>query len=115
MDLKMRAEVLESNETPIWDVDVKNGIVPIIKDEDEEMQTATLAAFLVRGTIPLLPEAGTPWTEYLTGAITFGEMDSELRQAITNAGQPAYYPEYDITNEKMTVKIGKYQEEEHGL
>lgn len=116
MDLKMKAEVLETNETPIWDVEVKDGIVPIIKDNQEAMQTATLSAFLIRGTIPLLPEAGVPWTEYLTGLITFGEMDAEIRQAIINSGYPAYYPEYDVTDSgEMTVKIGKYMEAENGL
>ena len=46
MDLKINAEY-EGENNPIWDIKVKNGIAPIIYGEEENVQTATLACFLV--------------------------------------------------------------------
>ena len=106
MDLKMKAEEQTTN-GPVWDVKIINGIVPLITDDEEDMQNATLAAFLIKGTIPQLPETGVAWTDYLANKITFGELDAQIRQAIINAGQTGYYPKYDITDDKLTMTVGK--------
>ena len=95
-----------------WDCDVQNGNVPIIKDEKEDLQCATIAGFLITGTVPQLPEAGVPWTDFLTGKITFGVLDFYVRESLQNVGKDDYYPEYDIEGDKLTLMIGKLQQEE---
>lgn len=107
MDLKMKSEAISSSSHPIWDVDAKNGIIPIIIGDEEDFQTATLSGFLELGSIPQLPNAGVPWTEFLTKKITFGELDSLIRDSIQNAGKSEFYPKYDITDDVLTMTVGK--------
>ena len=111
MDLKMRTEVI-TTEGVTWDCDVENGIVPIITDDDEDLQCATLAGFLITGTVPQLPEAGVPWTDFLTKKISFGVLDFYVRESLLNVGKDNYYPEYDVEDDKLTMSIGKLQQEE---
>lgn len=42
MDAQMKQEDLTNN-YPIWDLEVENGVVPILKDDKEDIQTALLA------------------------------------------------------------------------
>lgn len=107
MDLKMKSEELSTLDYPIWDLKVENGIVPIITDDEESMQTATLAGFLELGSIPQLPKIGVPWTDFLTKKISFGELDTLIRESINTAGQSDYYPKYDIENETLKMSVGK--------
>lgn len=111
MDLKMKAE-----ETTVdgvsWDCEVSDGIVPIITDDKEDLQCATLAGFLVKGTVPQLAEAGVPWTDFLTGKVGFGVLDYYVRQSILNVGEDNYYPEYDIDEDQLTMKVGKIETED---
>ena len=110
MDLKMRAEdITDAGVT--WDCKVENGNVPIIMDDEEDLQCATLAGFLITGTVPQLPEAGVPWTDFLTGKITFGVLDFYVRESLLNVSKDNFYPEYDIDNDKLTMSIGKLQED----
>jgi hypothetical protein len=111
MDLKMRSEDITTAGVS-WDCDVKNGDVPIVTDEKEEIQSATLAGFLIVGTIPQLPEAGVPWTDYLTGKITFGVLDFYVRDSMSAAGKSEYFPKYDVENDQLTMKVGKVTQEE---
>lgn len=105
----MRAETIARGKEPVWDLRVKDGAVPIISGDEEYMQTATLAGFLEYGTIPQLPEVGVPWQEFLTKDITFGELDSYIRQSISAAGQDEYYPQYEIDDAAgiLTMTVGK--------
>jgi hypothetical protein len=112
MDLQIKAEVITSDADPVWDVKVVDGIVPIITDEQEDLQCATLAAFLVKGSIPQLEDAGVPWTEYLSERITFGELDFYIRQSLNNVDKPTYYPAYDIVDDKLTLSVGRLKQEE---
>ena len=110
MDLKMKAEdITDAGVT--WDCEVKNGNVPIIKDDEEELQCATLAGFLITGTVPQLPEAGVPWTDFLTNKSSFGVLDFYVRESLLNVGKDNFYPEYDIEDDKLTMKVGKLQQE----
>jgi len=110
MDLKMKAEdITDAGVT--WDCEVKNGNVPIIKDDEEELQCATLAGFLITGTVPQLPEAGVPWTDFLTNKISFGVLDFYVRESLLNVGKDNFYPEYDIEDDQLTMKVGKLQQE----
>ena len=114
MDLKMKAEDITTAGVS-WDCDVEDGVVPIISDGDEDLQCAILAGFLIRGAVPQLPEAGVPWTEYLTGVITFGVLDFYVRQSLSNADKSEYYPQYDLTEDELTMSIGRYTREESGV
>ena len=111
MDLKMNAEEI-TDQGLSWDCDVKDGLVPIIKDDEEDLQCATIAGFLIVGTVPQLPEAGVPWTDFLTGKITFGVLDFYVRESLLNVGKDNFYPEYDIEEDQLTMKVGKLQQEE---
>ncbi|MBP5792292.1 MAG: hypothetical protein J6W46_01435 [Spirochaetaceae bacterium] len=111
MDLKMNAEEI-TDQGVSWDCDVQNGLVPIITDDEEDLQCATIAGFLIVGTVPQLPEAGVPWTDFLTGKITFGVLDFYVRESLLNVGKDNFYPEYDIEEDQLTMKVGKLQQEE---
>lgn len=110
MDLKMKAEEITTAGTS-WDCKVIDGIVPIITGEEEELQCATQAAFLITGTIPQLPEAGVPWLDFLKHKMTFGELDFYVRDSLRNVDKEAYYPQYDIEKDKLTMSIGKVSQE----
>ena len=114
MDLKMNAEDI-TDQGVSWDCDVQNGNVPIIMDDKEELQCATLAGFLITGTVPQLPEAGVPWTDFLTNKITFGVLDCYVRDSLMNVQKDDFYPEYDITEDQLTMKVGKLQQEENNV
>ena len=86
--------------------------MPIIKDDEEDLQCATIAGFLIVGTVPQLPEAGVPWTDFLTGKITFGVLDFYVRESLLNVDKDNFYPEYDIEEDQLTMKVGKLQQEE---
>lgn len=110
MDLKMKAEDITTAGTS-WDCKVIDGIVPIITGDEEDLQCATQAAFLITGTIPQLPEAGVPWTDFLTKKITFGELDFYVRDSLRNVEKETFYPQYDIEKDQLTMSIGKVSQE----
>lgn len=111
MDLKMKVEEI-STAGVSWDCQVSDGIVPIIQDDTEELQCATIAGFLIVGTVPLLPNAGVPWTDFLTGKITFGVLDFYVRESLKNVQKDNFYPQYDIEEDQLTMSVGKLVQEE---
>ena len=110
MDMQMAAERIDGTNFPVWDVKVKDGIVPIITGNDEDLQRAVLAGFLELGTIPNLPLVGVPWTRYLAKEITFGDLDVAVRDSLRQAGAEGYQPEYDLTGDKLTMTVGKVED-----
>lgn len=106
MDLKMNSEDITTAGV-VWDCQVKDGIVPIISGEDESLQNAILASFLIAGTIPQLPDAGVPWTKYLEQKLTFAEIDYYIRDSLYKCEKSNYYPEYSIVDNKLVMTIGK--------
>lgn len=111
MDMKMKAEDITTAGVS-WDCKVVNGIVPIIQDDEEALQCATQAGFLITGTVPQLPEAGVPWSDFLTNKMTFGELDFYVRDSLQSVGKETFYPQYDIQNNELTMSIGKAAQEE---
>lgn len=111
MDFKMQAERIRAGENPVWDCKVQDGIVPLISGRKERRQTATLAGFLQRGTIPQLMEVGVPWQGFLTKTVTFGELDSYVRESIMETGMTEYYPQYEIEEDRLVMTIGTELEE----
>lgn len=110
MDLKMNAEEIKDSGIT-WDCKVQNGNVPIISGDEEDLQTATLGVFLIKGTIPLLPDAGVPWTEFLSKQISFGELDYYVRDSLFKVEKETFSPQYNIDKDKLTMSIGKTQGE----
>lgn len=110
MDMKMKAETISATAHPVWDVKVQNGIVPIISGDEEDLQCATLAGFLEQNSIPLLPDAGVPWTDYVNGSITFGELDADVRDSLSAAAKDNFYPDYQITDDTLVMTIGKMED-----
>ena len=102
----MKAEEFTST-YPVWDIKTEGDIVPIISGEEESVQTATLACFLEKGTIPQLPEAGVEWTKYLTSEKTFGELDAEIRESLRKADMVEYQPNYEIEGDRLTLAVSK--------
>lgn len=109
MDLKMKAEDITTAGIS-WDCRVVNGNVPIISSEEENLQCAILAGFLIKSTIPLLPEAGVPWPDFLTKKITFGELDYYVRDSLLQVGREDYAPQYEINNNTLTMTMAKIGE-----
>ncbi len=110
MDIKMNAQKITASAHPVWDVKVEKTIVPMVTGDEEDLQNATLAGFLEKGTIPLLPDAGVSWSDYLTGSLTFGELDAQIRDSISEAGKDNFYPDYEIENDQLIMTIGKVEE-----
>lgn len=109
MDLKMSAETI-TTEATLWDCKVENGIVPIIHSEEEKVQAATLACFLETNSVPLLPDVGVPWVDFLNQKISFGDIDYRIRNSLYLAGRPDFYPQYDIVNDRLTLSVVKMGE-----
>ncbi len=106
MDIEMKAED-NSGEYPVWDLKTDDGIVPIMSGEKENLQIATRACFLEKGTIPQLSEAGVEWTAFLTNEISFGELDAQIRESLRKADKSEYFPNYQIENDKLTLSVSK--------
>jgi hypothetical protein len=106
MDIEMKAEET-TPDYPIWDLKTEGGIVPIISGDKEDVQTASLACFLEKGTIPQLPEAGVEWTKFLTDTKTFGELDAEIRESLRKAGMVEFQPNYQIDGDRLTLAVSK--------
>lgn len=96
-----------TNGDPVWDLKVEGGIAPIISGETENVQIASLACFLERGTIPQLPDVGVEWTKYLTGGMTFGMLDAQIRESLKNAEMSEFRPDYQIEGDKLTLAVSK--------
>lgn len=107
MDVEMRKEEQTTTDS-IWDVKTENGsIVPVISGKKENVQIATLAGFLQKGSIPQLPDMGVNWAGFLSGAVSFGELDGEIREALKQAGKEDYMPVYSINDDKLILNIEK--------
>lgn len=102
----MKAEEF-TTEYPVWDLKTEGNIVPIISGDQEDVQVATLACFLEKGTIPQLPDAGVEWTKYLTGDKTFGELDAEIRESLRKADKLIFQPNYQIEGDRLTLAVSK--------
>lgn len=110
MDMKMKAEEITTAGTE-WDVKVQDGIVPIITGDEESLQCAIQAGFIIKGTIPQLPDVGVPWTDFLTKKITFGTLDYYVRDSLQKVGKETFLPQYDIENDQLTMSIGQKTQE----
>lgn len=103
----MQSEITAPGGFPTWDLYVDGTIVPFITGDAGDAQGAGVTAYLQLGTIPQLPTIGVPWTEFLTGEVGFGVVDASIRKTLVYAGITNYYPNYDIVNDNVIVKMEK--------
>lgn len=106
MDIEMKIQE-KTAVFPVWDLKVESGIVPVLTDDKEDIQGAILACFIEKNTVPELPDVGVEWTGYLTGAISFGELDSQIRQSLSNAEKDEFRPEYQLEDDRLTLTVTK--------
>lgn len=111
MDLKMNSEKID-NAGVEWDCKVVGGEVPLIMEDEEDLQCAVMAGFLVKGTVPLIPDAGVPWTDFLQKKISFAELDFYVRESLIAVEKETFYPEYGVENDKLVMTIGKFERSE---
>ena len=90
-----------------WDYYVVNGIVPIIEDDQEDAQAASMAAYLQAGTIPQLPDEGVDWVGFFTGDTPFNEVDNQIKNNLFAISLIDYYPTYDTVNDALVAQVGK--------
>ena len=106
MDIQMSSSTPQTTTAfPTWDVNVVNGVVPLISGELERIQTAAMAAFIQVGSVPQLPEVGVPWAEFQTGGATFGDIDAAIRKAAQASNVSDFTPNYDFENGRLTVTM----------
>jgi hypothetical protein len=107
-------EAQMSTETTIdgllyWDfyVDTDQGIVPFLDEENEKNQEAAIAVYLTKDSTPQLSGSGqyVDWLGFFTNEISFGELDSNIRTSLNNAGLNEYYPSYAIENDQLKVGL----------
>jgi len=94
---------------PKWDFNVTNGVVPIIYNTREQEQQAAISAFAILNGVPQLTGIGVDWLGAMTGNTTFGTIDSQITNAISNNGLN-YRQQYTIVNGQLKVTIVKGQQ-----
>ncbi len=104
----MRIELKLVNKGNYWDFDVYKGLPITITGEEEEMQRAQVAAFVQKGSIPLLPTTGIDWLKYLLHEISFTQLDAQIRMALNVLTESSkYVPTYNITDGQTSLSISK--------
>jgi hypothetical protein len=102
MDLQLVTE----NST--WDIDTSNGIPLTLDGDNENTQRAMIASFIQPNTIPLLPDKGNPWTDYMSGSISLTEIDAAVRKNINLYMESLFFvPFYNVSGNKLTYNISK--------
>ena len=107
MDIKVKTIDVNNDGLPFLDFEVSNGIVPIIEPELEKLQRATLSSFLIKGTVPTLPEVGVPWNTFLTGTFEFTGVDTSIQENLQAVDCSEFYPDYTLVNGRLQVTITK--------
>jgi hypothetical protein len=90
----------------IWDITIdSNGCAVLIYDLNERKQQAKVASFLTLGSTPQNPDDGVDWQGFFTGSISFGELDSQIKDNIAKVNDSSLYPDYEINNNGLNVAI----------
>ena len=92
-----------------WDFEVdEDGNAKFITGDDAELQTSQIAAFSFKGSTRQISSDIYPdWLGWMTGAISFGELDVGIQQSIEGAGITDHFPDYALKNNKLEVIIKK--------
>ncbi len=91
-----------------WDIDTTADMPHIVSGEDELLQRAQIAAFLQKGSIPLMPDTGNDWLKYFMHEVSFVELDAQIRQnMILLTESHNYVPSYVIQGDAMSLVVTK--------
>ncbi len=105
MDALLESTKSVAGSFPTWDFATVGDIVPIITGDAADEQGAAVTAYLQKGTIPQLLEAGIPWAEYMTGSATFAEVDNKIRADLLANGHDAFGIDYSIVNDSIKATV----------
>jgi hypothetical protein len=106
VDLLMQSQIVSNGSVSEWDIELEDGIALSLDGAEELKQRAVIAAFIIKGTIPLLEDTGIDWTGYLLEQVNPRELDAQLRDSIfTFTGSNTYVPYYNIRNGKLELSI----------
>lgn len=91
-----------------WDIDSTAGLPHIVSGDNELLQRAQIAAFLQKGSIPLIPDTGNDWLKYFMHEVSFIELDAQIRQnMILLTESHNYVPTYTVQGDAMTLTVVK--------
>ena len=103
-------DLLLVTKNDVWDLEVHNGLPRTISGDNQKTQSAMLASFIQKDTLPLMPDTGLEWTRYLLGEIPLSEIDAKARANINLYMESlAYVPYYKIVNGMLTYNITKVE------
>lgn len=89
---------------PFWDFQVVGNIVPIIHDQEEQSQQATVICYTQRNLIPQLPTVGINWTGLLLNSETLSAIDSQIVSSLQQNALP-YKAVYTQDGTKLKLNI----------
>ena len=111
-DIKINQQETNSFGIPEWDLELEDNGIALTIDEEGAFQRAILGAFLIKGTIPYLTEAGVEWSYLLAPPSESDRLDTDdITQQIVliySAQEvPQYYPilAYDYLNGKPFLRV----------
>ena len=91
-----------------WDIDVEDGLAVCVPEDTEEDQAVAIMAYLETNTIPLMPERGVNWTDYLAKRKTLSEIDNQIRENLkTYCDTVLYSPIYTAEDGQLKVSMSK--------
>lgn len=107
MDAKMASTVTEAGAYPTWDFVCSSGIVPYIEGDEESDQRAELACFLQKGLLPQLPTLGVDWVAFFLKELSFGDLDGEIRQMLSDSGDTSHVVTYSANDDKLVLTLNR--------
>ena len=94
----------------VWDLSVSNGLPKTVTGENQNIQSAMIASFVQKDTLPLMPEVGLDWAKYLLGEISIAEIDAKARANIAlYMNTLSYVPYYKVVNNQLIYNITKVE------
>lgn len=92
------------------DINIENGRAEELVDDNAiQAQRATVAGYMIKGTVPLIPDAGVEWDAYATREKTLLEMDGQVRQSVSTfvGGENRFIPEYGMMSDHLAIRMNE--------
>ena len=108
--------IVPTNKEDNWniDIDIVNGFPVLLPyAQNNADQRAVLSAYIIKGTIPGVPNSGIDWSGLYTQDVSLINIDNDIKQKITqNVGsgisiEGQYIPLYDKDDDGIHVSISK--------
>ena len=108
-DVRVDGSSIVVDEYPTWDLHVEDGIAPLIDGLNEEQQRANISVFLQKGSVPSLESTGVDWAGFFVKSLSFGDIDTAIREALIESGSDDFEPSYDIVNDSFYTVVKRIQ------